>query len=93
MTTELPKPARVEPVTSEVVHGLIRGLTVLQAQILRLYDVDTRRGAGVLSRDSKCLWTYDGHRITLMISEGCLMGTVSSDPDPFLIPEEMEAVG
>lgn len=93
MTTELPKPGKVEPVTGEVVQGLIRGLTVLQAQILRLYDVDVRRGAGVLSKDSKCLWTFDGHRITLLISEGCLMGTVSADPDPFLIPVEMGAVG
>lgn len=87
--SELPMPTAIEPVTDEVVHSLIRGLTGLQAQILRLYDVDTRRGAGVLSPDSKCLWTFDGYRITLELIDGCLLGAVSAEPDPFLIPEEM----
>lgn len=77
----------IEPITQKAVDSLTRVLGGLQSMILQIAEVDLSKGRGVLEskdgNDVRCLWTKDGHRITITICrDGSVIGTCSKTPDP-----------
>jgi hypothetical protein len=75
----------VEPVTQKQVDSLHRVLG-LGALVCKLSEVDLNAGRGVLEGNNRCLWTKDGHRITVTLcSDGGVIASVSKDPDPIFL--------
>lgn len=80
----------IEKVTSEHMKALLRMVTPMQQMIVRMHDVDLSRGRGVLKGQSRCLWTHDGHRITVSpITGGGLIVSLSKGPDPEAPPSTL----
>lgn len=76
-----------EPLTQATVDMIARHLSPIERMVIRLSEVDTSKGAGVLPEMRKCIWTKSGHRITItMIQGGGLMCGISKDVDPDAIP-------
>jgi hypothetical protein len=72
-----------EPITQNTVSMIVRTLGPLTAIICGLNEVDLTKGAGVINKQSKCLWTKSRHRITIVISsDGGIIAHKSRDPDP-----------
>lgn len=82
MADDLPVPLRYEPLTRATVDMLARHLGPIQAMVLGLADADLSRGTGVLSGDSKCIWTKDGRRITFWAGSGAFGASCTREPDP-----------
>lgn len=80
--TELDPIERYETVTDDVVAMIARSLGPIQSMILRIGQVDTAAGCGVINKTTKCLWTKDRRRIVLSVSFGLFIGSVSEQPDP-----------
>lgn len=77
------KVERFEPITEDIFKQILDCFTPTARMIAGLNEVDLRRGAGVLSKDSKCLWTKDGHRVTVAMGQGgSFSAAKSKDPDP-----------
>ena len=60
--TEILRYEDLEPEAVTAIQGAFSGM---QSAIMRVMEIDPVRGAGVLGPDSKCVWTKDGHRITV----------------------------
>ena len=73
-----------EPVTSETVDSITSALGAIGAMIAGLNDIDISAGAGIIDKNTKCLWTQDGHRIEVWLSADGSYGAAKSkeiDPD------------
>ena len=78
--TEILRYEDLEPEAVTAIQGAFSGM---QSAIMRVMEIDPVRGAGVLGPDSKCVWTKDGHRITVwQSSDGGRGGSCSKDPGP-----------
>lgn len=75
-----------EQITPDIVAEFRKGLTRLQALVLRVDDIDIAKGAGRIDARTKCLWTYDGFRLTITVSDGALCCSLSSEYDPLSDP-------
>jgi hypothetical protein len=76
---------KVEPITVEMVDGLIASLTPIQVMVSGLNDVDITKGRGVLDESGRkhCMWTKDGKRITVEVSrDGGILVSLAKDVDP-----------
>jgi len=80
------KPLRVEPVTQEQVEALARVVGGMSAMISGLMDVDISRGRGVMDESGHrhCLWTTEGHRVSVSVDRRCygIVASKSAEPDP-----------
>ena len=84
---------RLEHVSTEQVQALISSLTPAGKMVSGLMEVDVSRGRGVLSEDEDnikhCLWTEQGHRVTVSVGEYGVMVSKSKEIDPDA-PEKIE---
>lgn len=72
-----------EPVTQAQIRMIGTHLGPIQSMVVRLGEVDISRGAGIVSKRAKCLWTKDGRRITFeILPGGGFMAGISEKPDP-----------
>lgn len=76
---------KIEPVTQEMINSLIIASGgPVPAMISGLAEVDLERGRGVLNDNGRehCLWTKDGHRITVTVAtDGGVIVAKSKEPD------------
>lgn len=79
--------SKFEPVTQEIIQGLARTLGPIQSMVCNLGEVDVSRGAGVLDKTTKCLWTQNGRRIEIGLIPGGYIASCSKEPDP-LAPDK-----
>jgi len=72
----------IESFTKNQVRALIRCLG-LGAMLMDWDKLDYEVGRGILEGESRCLWTTDGHRITITVcrDSGFIAGQ-SNEPDP-----------
>ncbi len=85
-----------EELTQETIEAIRRAFPGIQGMVMRTSDIDISRGAGVMEGDTKCVWTHDGHRITMSIDNrmahgfgmpsGTKIGACSREPDPMAPP-------
>jgi len=79
---------KIEPITRSQVKMIAGIIGNIGAMICNLGDVDVSKGAGVLGPQEKCLWTKDGRRITItMTNDGGLIASCAKKPDPELAAE------
>lgn len=76
---------KIEPVTQKMINSLIIASGgPAPAMISGLTEVDLSRGRGVLDDTGRkhCLWTKDGHRITVTVTtDGGVIVAKSNEPD------------
>ena len=72
----------IEPLTEQDANVIRRGFPGIQGMIMRLDDIDISRGAGIMDDGYWCVWTKDGHRISLSQGHGTRIGSCSKEPDP-----------
>ena len=76
---------KIEPIKQKQVDALIKVVKPLAAGIGGLLDVDISQGRGVLDDTNRkhCLWTKDGHRVTIDVdSYNSVIVSKSKDVDP-----------
>jgi hypothetical protein len=74
---------KFEPLTKDTVEMLRRNIGFPALMVIDLGDVDLKKGAGVISSTQKCVWTKQGHRITIGVLPGPgLIASQSKEPDP-----------
>jgi hypothetical protein len=61
---------KTESFTIAQLNALKRLLGGMQSLILRLDDVDITKGRGILAGYDRCVWTFDGCRITIGLIHG-----------------------
>lgn len=72
-----------EPVTKADVQTIVNVVGNIGAIVAGLNDVDINAGAGKIDKSNKCLWTRDGHRITVTLcSDGGVIASKSKSVDP-----------
>ena len=71
-----------EPLDQKTLAMIQRHFSPIERGVLGLVDVDASKGAGKLGNDRRCIWTQDGHRITIGMGSGVLVASVSKEVDP-----------
>jgi len=71
-----------EPLSQEVISMLREGLTRLQCCMLGIDDIDASKGVGCIDAITRCVWTYDGQRITITAAGGTVCFALSKEYDP-----------
>jgi hypothetical protein len=81
--SEKEKVIKVERVTVWQIKALEKLLSPISRMILELSDVDISRGRGVIvDGERHCLWTKEGHRITVDASSHGVFASKSKEIDP-----------
>jgi len=88
-TTKFEKVLRVEEVAQHMVDSLMNWMSPMAVMVSGLHDVDISRGRGVLSETEHrhCLWTTEGHRITVRIGYSVIV-IKSKEVDPYYFEGE-----
>ena len=75
--------ASYEELEQDTIDGLLQQFPGAKGMILRIGDIDISRGAGIVGKHTKCIWTHDGHRITVSGDRsGTMIGSYSPETDP-----------
>lgn len=73
-----------EPIAAQSINAIAKSLGNIGAMVAGLGEIDTAAGAGIIDNNTKCVWTYDGHRIEVWLGEAGSFGASKSkeiDPD------------
>ena len=74
--------------TQKTIRVIREAFPGMQSVILRLGDIDPARGSGRIDDHTRCVWTKDGYRITMVQTrDGGRIGTCSKEKDPLANPE------
>ena len=65
MDTEYDPIRKYDELSKRTVRVITESFPGIQGLVLRLGDIDTARGSGVIDEHTRCVWTRDGHRITM----------------------------
>lgn len=76
-----------ESLSQEVIGMMCAGLSRLQRCVLGIDDIDVSKGVGRIDAATKCVWTYEGHRITISVGSGAgICYARSKEYDPLADP-------
>ena len=76
-----------DELTKRTVRIIRESFTGMQGLILRLGDIDLARGSGRIDEHTRCVWTKEGHRITMSQGpEGTRTCAYSNWRDPLADP-------
>lgn len=79
----MPPVLAYEVLSPKTIAMFREGLSLAQVMVLRLDEVDICKGAGRVDANTKCVWTFDGCRISMTITAcGGLIATCSREYDP-----------
>lgn len=79
---------KYEALDTFMVVTLINAFPGVQGTIMRLGDIDLSRKSGRIDDHTMCVWTKDGHRITVSAPmHSALVGSCSKEKDPLADPE------